>query len=194
MELKNPDIRKLSDMKEVLCNQEWAKTAEDKDLYYMYRDIKRDGKLRYDVTIIPPFSLGGEFVKTKGHYHPDNYGELYIVLEGKAFFLFQKMKSPNEIEDIYAIEGKKGDHIIVPPEYGHITINHGEKDLKMANWVMDDFESDYQPILEKKGAGYFLTNEGWIKNKNYEIVPNLYFKEPEKSMPKDLSFLGDDKK
>lgn len=190
MKLENPDIRKLSDIKEVLYNRKWSETAEDCDIYYMYRGVEREGKLRYDITIIPPFDMGGEFVKTKGHYHPDNYGELYMVLEGRAFFLMQKMKGSEAIEDIYAVEAEKGDYIIVLPGYGHVTINHGSEDLKMANWVVDGFESDYSPIGEKRGAGYFLTQKGWIKNENYEIIPELRFCNPEKSMPKDLSFLG----
>jgi len=34
-----PDIRKLYDMREVIYDQEWLQATEDKDLYYMYRDL-----------------------------------------------------------------------------------------------------------------------------------------------------------
>ena len=50
--------------------------------------------LRYDVTVIPPSVLCGEYVKTKGHYHPDNhhgvgYPEIYEIIEGSAEYLLQ---------------------------------------------------------------------------------------------------------
>ncbi len=189
MKLENPDIRHLYDLKEVLYDKEWLKGAPDLELYYMYRNLKRDGNLRYDVTVIPAQMLGKEFTKTKGHYHPDCYGELYIVIEGEAIYLMQKINDEGEIEDIYFVEAKAGDHVIIPPHYGHVTINPGDKDLKMANWVCDDFKSLYSQIEEKGGAGYFYTLDGWIKNDNYERVPDLRNEQPEESMPEDLSFL-----
>ena len=189
MELKNPDIRYLYDMKEVLYDREWLKKSENFEVYYMYRELERKGNLRYDITVIPPKMLGTEFTKTKGHYHPDGFGELYIVLSGKAFYLIQKISEKDEVEDVFAVEAGKGECVVVPPQYGHITINHGEETLKMANWVCD-FDSSYS-LMEKRGGGaYYLTKGGWIRNKNYEKVPELRIKAPEKEMPEDLSFLG----
>ena len=66
---KTPDIRYLNDIKEVLFDQEWAKTAPNYELYYMYRGLQEKDNLRYDITVIPPRMLGEEFTKTKGHYH-----------------------------------------------------------------------------------------------------------------------------
>ena len=80
-------------------------------LYYMYRGIKEDGDLRYDITIIPAKMLGMEFNKTKGHYHPESYGELYIVLEGEAIYLLQKLDQEGEIEDVYMVEAQKGEDV-----------------------------------------------------------------------------------
>ena len=189
--LKNrkPDIRHLNDMKNVLHDQEWAKTAPNIELYYMYRNVKERDGLRYDITVIPAKMLGKEFVKTKGHCHKKNHGELYIVLEGEAIFLMQKEKH-KKIEDVYYVKAKKGDHVIIPPQYGHITINPSSKELKMANWVSKDCKSDYVKMERKKGACYFYTKSGWIKNKNYENIPKLHTKKPQKTFPKDLSFLS----
>jgi glucose-6-phosphate isomerase len=183
-----PDIRYLNDMKQVLYDRQWAQKAPNTELYYMYRDLKRKNGLRYDITIIPPKMLGKEFVKTKGHYHVGDYGELYIVLKGKAIYLMQKEKN-GKILDVYYVRAKKGDSVIIPPGYGHITINPGSKSLKMANWVSLKCCSDYKKILQKKGACYFYTTSGWIKNKNYKRIPKIHFKRPKKSMPKSLKFL-----
>ena len=39
LEKMTPSIRYLAEMTEVLFDKEWAKTAPDLKLYYMYRDI-----------------------------------------------------------------------------------------------------------------------------------------------------------
>ncbi len=187
MELKNPDIRYLKNMEDVIYDKEWLKTAGNPELYYMYRGLKREEGLRYDITVIPSRMLGKEYVKTKGHEHIGDYGELYTVLGGEAIFFVQKGK--DKIEDVYAVKAKKGDTAIIPPGYAHITINPSREDLKMANWMAEGVESDYSFIQEKEGACYYYTTEGWIKNKNYKEVPELYFKKPLKKVPKDLSFL-----
>ena len=186
---KKPDVRYLYDMKEVIFDKEWLSKAPNLELYYMYRGIKKKGKLRYDITIIPAKMLGKEFVKTKGHEHIGKYQEVYIVLEGEAIYLMQKRKN-DSIEDIYAVKARKGDVIIIPSFYGHVTINPSKsKDLKMANWISESCQSDYQPFLDKGGAAYFYTVEGWIKNKNYKNIPKLRFANPLKSLPENLDFL-----
>lgn len=192
-----PDIRMLHDMDGVLYDMEWFRTAKDTELYYMYRDMYRNEKeheaiksqhLRYDITIIPPQMLGKEYVKTAGHYHPNvpgastSYSELYQVLEGEANYLFQKMAGES-VEDVAIINAKAGDIVVVPPGYGHITINSSNKTLKMANWVCSDFSSMYHPIKEHAGAAYYLLEKGYVPNPKYTKIPAIrYLKPAEASM------------
>ena len=183
-----PDVRYLDEIKQVLYDKEWAKKAKNFPLYYMYRGIKRKGKLRYDITEILPKMLGKEFPKTKGHHHPGKHQELYLVLKGEAFFLLQKNKN-EKIEDIYVVKAKKGQGCLIPSGYGHITINPTRKVLKVANWVSEECGHDYSLFEKFQGAGYYYTKRGWIKNKNYATIPTLHFKEPLKSLPKNLDFL-----
>ena len=188
IELKNPDIRKIKDIENVLLDERIAKAVPEQELYYMYRGIKKEKGLRYDITVIPPFLMGDEFVKTKGHFHCSGHAELYIVLEGEAIFLMQK--GINEVEDVCAVKAVAGDIVVVNKEYGHVTINPSAKDtLKMANWVSNDCVSDYEPFENKKGASYFYTIKGWIKNNNYKDVPEIRFEEPLKEIPENLDFL-----
>ncbi len=185
-----PDVRKLNDMEEVLFDQEWLRTASNVDLYYMYRGLEEKNSVRYDITILHPRMLGQEFVKTKGHYHIGGYGEVYTVLEGEAFYLMQKKITDDEIEDVYAVHAKKGDVVIIPSNYGHITINPSKTEqLKMANWVASDCKSDYSLFSKLQGACYYYLESGWIKNPRYKQVPELRFVEPLKEVPKDLDFL-----
>ena len=175
-------------MPEVVYDKDWLINAENKVLYEMYRgnyECKNDEKiahqhnLRYDVTIIPPGNLGKEFVKTKGHYHPlvkgtfITYPEMYQVLEGNAVFIIQKTLL-NSVIDIVMLKATKGDIILIPPNYGHVTINSGKIPLKMANWVSSSFNLIYLDYEENGGAAYFyLTDKSVIKNKKYQALPNI---------------------
>jgi len=183
-----PQIRYLNEMKSVLYGQKWAKTASNLEVYYMYRGVKKKNGLRYDITVIPPKMLGKEFVRTKGNRNSKKFQELYIVLKGKAIFLMQKAKG-KIIENIVAVEAKKGECVIFPPKYAAIIINPFKKELKIANWVSVKNKNIYEELEKMKGAGYFYTKSGWIKNKNYGKVPQLRFERPLKSKPKNLDFL-----
>ncbi len=190
MELKNktPDVRYLNDMKDILYDKQWAETAGNLELYYMYRQLTEKDGIKYDITIIPAQMLGKEFTKTKGHEHVGNYPEIYTVLEGEAIYFMQKQKA-DIIEDVYAVKARKGDVVIIPSHYAHVTINPSNQDLKMANWMAIEAKSDYSPIQKMGGVCYFYTTDGWIKNENYKEVPELRFEEPKKEVPENLEFL-----
>jgi glucose-6-phosphate isomerase len=173
-------------MREVILDKEWAKENENLELYYMYRDLWMEGDrkrilendLRYDITVIPPRMLGQEFVKTKGHYHPEcspglSYPEIYEILEGKAHFLLQK-RTEKGIVDVILVEAVAGEKTIICPNYGHITINPGNETLKMANWVNRSFTSLYEEIEKFGGGAYFeLAGGEFVRNPNYGEVPEL---------------------
>ncbi|HAW49685.1 TPA: glucose-6-phosphate isomerase [bacterium] len=179
-----PDIRYLFEIKELLYDKTWEDRADNFELYHMYRDLsesKEDyekilsSRLRYDITIIPSNMLGCEYVKTAGHYHPKfpgsslSYPEIYEVIEGNAIYLMQK----EDQSSVYYVSANPGDKVIIPPNYGHITINASSNRLVMGNWVCRDFSSIYEQIKEKKGGVYYFTTSGWVKNSNYEDCPPL---------------------
>ncbi len=186
------DVRRAYDLKPVLAFPE--KLQEDFDAYYMFRDIwlSEDDKkvmeaagFRYDYTLIPPAEVGGEKIKTYGHYHPEaargvSYPEVYQVIEGRAIYLLQKRVNDRSdaISDCIAVEARKGDVVVIPPNYGHVTINPSNEKLMMANWVYRNFSSDYKPYTEMRGACYYYVHDEWIVNKKYAEVPQLKFAEP----------------
>jgi glucose-6-phosphate isomerase len=184
-----PDVRMLYDMDEVLFDRQWLRSADNMELYYMYRNLYRNNSdreiisrhnLSYDITIIPPKMLGREYVKTAGHYHPHipgtdiSYTEVYQVLEGEAIYLLQKQEG-GRITDVMAYNAKKGDCVLIPPGYGHITINSAGETLKMANWVYRDFSSIYDTIRKLSGGAYYLLVDGFIKNASYQDVAPIRF-------------------
>lgn len=187
--LKKPNmVRYLKEMREVLYDQKWAKTAKNFPVYYVWRGVEEKNGLRYDITVIPPRMFGSEFPKTKGHRHLNNFSELITVLEGEAFYLSQSGKN-NKIDKIEVIKTKKGDWLIYPPNCEHLTINPGKKNLVMANWLSIKCQSDYSLFEKFGGAGCFYTKNGWIKNKNYKKIPKMRFKKPLKKKPKNFDFL-----
>jgi glucose-6-phosphate isomerase len=154
-------------------------------LYFMYRDLSRSGedwqwlhehRLRYDLTVIPPRDLCGERVKTKGHYHPKNaagvgFPEIYEILEGSAHYLIQSCT----LDDVVLVEADTGDLVVIPPDYGHITINPSpDQTLSMANIVSTAFESEYGAYEARHGAAYYELSDGTlVRNPSYEQVPPI---------------------
>ncbi|MDY6778817.1 MAG: glucose-6-phosphate isomerase family protein [Candidatus Nanohaloarchaea archaeon] len=188
---REPDVRMLKDMEAVIWDQKWLETADNFPLYFMYRDLRLEQHrevigehdVRYDITVIPPNRLGPEYVKTKGHYHPEaadgvSYPEIYEVIQGTGHFLMQK-REDGSITDVIVVEGGAGDKIVIPPNYGHITINPGAGPLKMANWVSSRFESIYGDIEEKQGGAYYETvHDEFKQNDSYDEVPELRWMRP----------------
>jgi glucose-6-phosphate isomerase len=182
--LPGPSVRDAKDLREVLADRSCTDAGP---VYYMYRDISRSDvdhrwlsaqDLRYDITVIPPREICGEFIKTKGHYHPDNpsgtgYPEVYEVLAGMAHFLIQN----RDFSDIVMIAASAGEIVIIPPGYGHVTINPSKNTvLQMANIVSTLFESDYRGYESLHGAAYFeMVEEGFVKNPTYTASPSLRF-------------------
>lgn len=184
-----PDIRHLDDMREVLFDKDFAKNAPNGELYFMYRKVKQENSLVHNLTVIPAEMLGSEFAKTKGHVHIGDFKEIYTVLNGQAIFLMQKGDG-NKIEDVCAVKAEKGESVIIPEGYGHVTINPSEiRTLRTGDWTSENCKSDYSLFEKMHGACYYYTKTGWIKNENYKIAPALRFEKALKSLPKDLSFL-----
>lgn len=185
-----PDIRTKTQMKDVLFEPDGE---GPEDLYYMYRGVSRVHEaeaiakhgLRYDITFLRPGTVGREYIKTAGHYHPckagsfHTYPEVYEVLFGRAHYLMQSPREDNcdQLEKVLLIAAKPGDKVLIPPGFGHITINPGEDFLIMANWVASDFSSVYEPMLLKGGGAYFELrgDEGpeFVPNSRYLHIPTL---------------------
>jgi len=182
------EIRKVSDLKDILFDKSFLKNTPNFIVYKVTRGISHKNGLRYDETVILPKLLGKEFPKTKGHEHPKKCIELIKVLKGKAIFLLQKDEK-DIIKDIYFIKAKAGQCLISPAEYSHTTINALNKELKIGTWIDNCYPSDYSNIKKFKGFGYYHTILGWQKNKNYKKVPKLKEKKPLKLFPKNLKFL-----
>jgi len=182
--LPEPQLRTVDAMRAVLADGDCPASGP---LYFMYRSLARTGadrlwleehRIRYDLTVIPPATLCSEFVKTKGHYHPANpagtgYTELYQVIAGQAHYLLQT----EDCSDAVVIRAAAGDVVLIPPGYGHVTINPTDEELRMVNLVSDSFASVYGPFEGLRGAAYYEMCSGWEKNPLYPSHPDLRFED-----------------
>ncbi|MFA4849062.1 MAG: glucose-6-phosphate isomerase family protein [Methanoregula sp.] len=180
--LPEPAVRTAEDLRRVLANPGCSCTGP---VYFMYRDVARSSEdrswlssqnLRFDITVIPPRDLCGEYNKTKGHYHPTDpsgagYPEIYEVLAGEAHYLIQN----HDCSDVVMIAACAGDVVVVPPGYGHVTINPSHsKILQMANIVSSRFSSNYLGYEAQNGAAFFeWIKEGFVKNPAYRNLGPL---------------------
>lgn len=188
------DVRTDAEIRKVMLDPD-ADVPEV--VYWMMRDTGRADvqyrkdthDLRFDISNFVATMYGPEYLKTSGHYHiktPDGeyaYPEVYGVLSGRATYLLQKVADPSApledvvVEDCIVVEGTAGDKIIMPPDYGHVTINRLPVPLVMANWVSDRFSSRYGAVEEARGFAYYLVDADggpkWVKNPKYDDVPPL---------------------
>jgi len=183
-ELPQPAVRTVEDMRPVLADPSCKSGGS---LYFMYRDLAKSdadwnwlhhNHLRYDITVIPSRTICGELVKTKGHYHPKNpsgteYPEIYEVVEGQAHYLLQS----RHLEDVVIVSADAGDLVIIPPGYGHVTINPSpDTTLVMANIVSREFESEYGPYEKYQGGAYYEMSDGRLKkNPRYPDLPPVRY-------------------
>ncbi len=212
--LKNPEAEKCPPAVGQARPNDCSVGRGPDPVYYVWRyvHLKKDNEkikahnLRYDITLIPPGKIDGEFAKTAGHFHKNKtgtnlpYPEIYEVLTGRAYFLIQSPgKDTKNIKAARLIEAGPGEKVLVPPDFsGHTTINVFNEPLIMANWISDDAIYDYESYKNNHGASYyFLDNDDLIdivKNPNYDSVPEIKkirVKEcPEFGLTKDRPLYG----
>lgn len=176
--LIRPKIRRLRDLKLVLLEKEILNLKNQNEaLYLIFRNIMRKEdreiflkcNIRFDITIIFNKFLGIEFNKTFGHLHPVaeknlTYPEVYEVLHGKALFILQHFKKDKKIDKVLIIFGKEKDKILIPPNYGHTTINIGNSDLIIANLVSSRFDSLYEEYRKREGAAIYIVKKNALKD------------------------------
>lgn len=182
----------------LLANEENLPAEEP--FYDVYRGIAfpedvellRDHKFQYDITIIMPGQVGGECKKTSGHYHGWNpaktntYAEVYEVIKGTALYVLQKSpnfdaEDPGElvVEDLILATVHEGETIIIPPNYGHASVNIGDGPLVFSNLAYTPCVVNYDPVRYYHGMSYYLMKkDGELtaeSNGRYQNVPEPKF-------------------
>ncbi len=158
--------------------------------YYMIRG----GKDKRNVTILESGTVGGEYIKTYGHYHIGNLDETYWIAEGEGIVILQKRKldengkpTDDEIEFFQAIAVKKGDSVFIPSGTGHLLVNTGKSwlvtiddspvNFDEVNSVSLPGHADYEPVQKMRGFAYYVVEENGkpklVKNIKYKEIPEV---------------------
>jgi glucose-6-phosphate isomerase len=191
--LQEPGRRRFDDLRAVVAEPEAVDQIADRVAYLTYRDVRTatetglaERGLRYDVTVTLPGSVNGEYVKTAGHYHGlDPHGvswpEIYDVLFGSAVFVLQRaVGDPTgdpAVDRVVAVVAGPGDRLVIPPDYGHVTVNVGPTPLAVADLVATASENHYQGYAKRRGAAarVMATGDGsfqMARNVAYPVVPS----------------------
>lgn len=164
--------------------------------YYMIRG----GADKTNITVWETGTVGGEYIKTYGHYHVGNLDETYWVVAGEGVVLLQKRKTDqnghpidDEIESFYAIPVKAGGSVFIPSGTGHLVANTGKTWLVTVDDSPVNFEevdpvslpghADYEPVKKMRGFAYYAVEDNGqpklVKNTNYKTTPEPMWLTPE---------------
>jgi oxalate decarboxylase/phosphoglucose isomerase-like protein (cupin superfamily) len=158
--------------------------------YYMIRG----GDQKRNITVWESGEVGGEYIKTYGHYHVMDFVETYEVLAGEGIFLLQNRKKgedgkpiDDEVEYVKAIFAKPGTKIVIPERAGHLGVNIGSswlvtRDDSPVNMEGKDNaawpeHADYSAVKKMQGFAYYIVNENgkpkFVKNPKYRNTPEI---------------------
>jgi glucose-6-phosphate isomerase len=150
--------------------------------YYMVRG----GTKKRNVTILETGTVGGEYIKTYGHYHIGELDETYWFSAGEGVVLQQKLADPTDptvVAEFKAIRVKPGDSVYMPPGYGHLMTNVGSTWLVMeddspvdgaADNASMPGHADYEMVKTMHGFAYYVVERdgapALVKNPLYKEV------------------------
>ncbi len=167
--------------------------------YYMIRG----GVDKTNITVWESGTVGGEYIKTYGHYHVGNLEETYTILQGEGIVVLQEREVDasgkpidEEIKSFRAIRVKAGDKIHIPKNTGHLVVNIGKVWLVTSDDSPVNLETigkdrdpvgmpghaDYEPFKKMRGAAYYVVEKDGTGGQDGQpiLVKNqLYKKVPE---------------
>jgi len=169
-------------MREVLMNPEASGPA-------IHYHMIRGGSEKGNITIWKSGTVGGEYIKTYGHYHVDELDETYWVLAGEGIILQQKLADlavPDVVEEFKVIRVKAGDSVYMPPHVGHLAVNIGKtwfvtNDNSPIEGAGDSssmpIHANYEMVKKMRGFAYYVVE----KDGKPTLVPNKLYKEVRKT-------------
>ena len=72
--------------------------------------------------------------------------------------------------DAMIVKAKEGDVVLLPPGFGHVTVNDGDDALVLGNLVYDRFEPMYDEYDENHGAAFYILKGGEIEQNGSYII------------------------
>lgn len=159
-----------SDLVTLYFGARYMEKTEDEDTF-----VSKD--FMADMTVINPGKVGNEYIKTVGHYHqlkPGTkiaYPEVYEPLTKNVEYLLQSEPDKAGKVDVLWVVTEPGDKVIMPPGYGHASMNVGSKPILEVDLQKRDNPegSDYTMFKGRVGGAFYRTEDGLVKNTKYEV-------------------------
>ncbi|MBF8249920.1 MAG: hypothetical protein HW400_521 [Candidatus Levybacteria bacterium] len=158
--------------------------------YYMIRGDTISGKGK-NITVWEAGTVGGEYIKTYGHYHVGKLDETYKFISGEGIALLQVLAVDkqgnminNVVEEFKAIPVKAGDELFIPASCGHLVVNTGQDYLVTSDDSPVNFgdvnpasmpgHADYELVKQMRGFAFYVIEDNGkpalVKNKLYEEI------------------------
>lgn len=157
--------------------------------YYMIRG----GKDQRNVTVWEPGTVGGEYIKTFGHYHIGKLDETYWVLLGEGVLLMQRLEEvdgqlqPDRVAEFKAQRVKAGDSVFIAAGNGHLVANVGSTFFVTADDSPVNFSdadpaslpghADYHLVEQMHGFAYYVVERdgapALVANPRYKAVGSV---------------------
>lgn len=188
--IKNYAGRSHENMKDVLMHPE----AKGPSVHY---HMVRGGLAKTNITVWEPGTIGGEYIKSYGHYHVGDLDETYKILQGEGYIILQTRKLnakgmpiDDEIESFKAVKVKAGDEVYIPSGVGHLAVNTGKVWLVTSDNSPVNFDeknpvsfpghADYAPFKKLHGAAYYVVEKNgkaeFVRNERYKVVARVVSK------------------
>lgn len=130
--------------------------------------------LLYGACLYNKGQVGDEPIRSQGHIHFQSpscecsTGELYEIWHGTAI-VFMQERAADHPGRVFAVEGKEGDIILVPPGWAHYTVNASiDEPMAFGAWCVRDYGFDYEDVRKHRGLAYYPI----VKDKSIDFVPN----------------------
>lgn len=163
---KHYAARTHAEMKDVLMDP----NAKGPEIHYY---MIRGGKNQKNITVWEAGTVGGEYIKTFGHYHVGKLDETYWFIYGKGVLLLQKLAVDEKgemiadaVAEFKAILVSPGQSLFIPAGFGHLVANISETYFVTADDSPVNFEekdptslpghANYELVRKMHGFAYFV--------------------------------------
>lgn len=161
----------------------------------LHYHMVRGGTQKTNITIWEPGTVGGEYIKSYGHYHVGDLEETYTVLQGEGVIILQEravsaegVPLDDEIASFRAIRVRAGDKVHIPKNTGHLAVNTGTVWLVTSDDSPVNFgepqavsfpgHADYAPFKSLRGAAYYVVEANGtptlVRNPLYKKMPDAH--------------------
>lgn len=156
--------------------------------------------LRYDITVVMPGTVNGEYFKTSGHYHGAGpgqllpYPEVYEVVKGSIAFVLQydplfDTEEEGAPDDVRAVIVHEGESIIIPAFAGHGSVNVADEVSAFSNIAVASCPVLYDAVKARRGLAAYIMRG----NAGPELLANPTYAlgtEPRFARPREAADLG----